>query len=177
MLDNSIECTDSHRSRCYQRSLCLIIKRVKFVYLNWITWITVNSQKYLNCCIGTWVLSQTMQTQIRLLLWSSLIWVCIVCHLAGCYMDCIYQGGYGPLPYKIHRNISERSFTFCSFKCRCPSLSCPLDRLPPGGQANHGWLAPRGATCPGISYPPPWLPSPPGGNISRLVYLAPRGWS
>ena len=23
------------------------------------------------------------------------------------------------------------------------------DRLPPGGQANHGWLAPRGATCPG----------------------------
>ena len=22
-------------------------------------------------------------------------------------------------------------------------------RLPPGGQANHGWLAPRGATCPG----------------------------
>ena len=62
-------------------------------------------------------------------------------------------------------------------KCRCPSLSCPLDRLPPGGQANHGWLAPRGATCPGISYPPPWLPSPPGGNISRLVYLAPRGWS
>ena len=24
-----------------------------------------------------------------------------------------------------------------------------LDRLPPGGQAIHGWLAPRGATCPG----------------------------
>ena len=23
------------------------------------------------------------------------------------------------------------------------------DRLPPGGQANHDWLAPRGATCPG----------------------------
>ena len=23
------------------------------------------------------------------------------------------------------------------------------DRLPPGGQANHGWLAPGGATCPG----------------------------
>ena len=23
------------------------------------------------------------------------------------------------------------------------------DRLPPGGQANHGWLTPRGATCPG----------------------------
>ena len=23
------------------------------------------------------------------------------------------------------------------------------DRLPPGGQANHGWVAPRGATCPG----------------------------
>ena len=25
---------------------------------------------------------------------------------------------------------------------RCPSLSCPLDSLPPGGQANHGQLAP-----------------------------------
>ena len=23
----------------------------------------------------------------------------------------------------------------------CPSLSCPLDRLPPGGQANHGQAA------------------------------------
>ena len=52
--------------------------------------------------------------------------------------------------------------------------------LPPGQVAPRGasqpWLAcPRGATCPGISCPPPWLPSPPGGNISRLVYLAPRG--
>ena len=41
--------------------------------------------------------------------------------------------------------------------------------LPPGQ------VAPRGATCPGISYPPPWLSSPPGGDISRLVYLAPPG--
>ena len=57
---------------------------------------------------------------------------------------------------------------------RCPSLSCPLDRLPPGGQANHGCLAPRGASCPGISCPPPWLSSPPGGKLSRPVYLAPR---
>ena len=47
--------------------------------------------------------------------------------------------------------------------------------LPPGQFAPNGWLAPRGATCPGISYPPPWLPSPLGGNISRLVYLAPGG--
>ena len=162
MLDNSIECTDSHRSRCYQRSLCFDYKEsevcvFKLNYMNY-----SNSQKYLNCCIGTWVLSQTMQTQIRLLLWSSLIWVCIVCHLAGCYMDCIYQGGYGPLPYKIHRNISERSFTFCSFKCRCPSLSCPLDRLPPGASQ-------------------PWLACPPGGNLSRdilpptLVTFTPGG--
>ena len=45
---------------------------------------------------------------------------------------------------------------------RCPSLSCP-------------WLAcPRGASCPRISCPPPWLSSPPGGKLSRPVYLAPR---
>ena len=25
----------------------------------------------------------------------------------------------------------------------------PLDSLPPGGQANRGWLAPQGASCPG----------------------------
>ena len=48
--------------------------------------------------------------------------------------------------------------------CRCPSLSCPLDRLTPGGQVNRGWLAPRGASCPGISCPPPWLSSPHGGG-------------
>ena len=58
--------------------------------------------------------------------------------------------------------------------CRCPSLSCPLDSLPPGGQANRGWLAPRGASCPRISCPPSWLSSPPGGKLSRPVYLAPR---
>ena len=57
---------------------------------------------------------------------------------------------------------------------RCPSLSCPLDSLPPGGQVNRGWHAPRGASCPGISCPPPWLSSPPGGKLSRPVYLAPR---
>ena len=57
--------------------------------------------------------------------------------------------------------------------CRCPSLSCPLDSLPPGGQANRGWLVPRGASCPGISCPPPWLSSPPGDKLSRPVYLAP----
>ena len=40
----------------------------------------------------------------------------------------------------------------------CPSLSCPLDSLPPGGQANHGWhgwLTPRGASCPGWFILPP----------------------
>ena len=40
--------------------------------------------------------------------------------------------------------------------------------LPPGQ------LAPRGASCPRISCPPPWLSSPPGGKLSRPVYLAPR---
>ena len=28
--------------------------------------------------------------------------------------------------------------------------------------------------CPGISCPPPWLSSTPGGKLSRPVYLAPR---
>ena len=71
-----------------------------------------------------------------------------------------------------YRNIYTPALPYCT-KCRCPSLSCPLDRLPPGGQANHGCLAPRGASCPGISCPPPWLSSPPGGKLSRPVYLAP----
>ena len=36
------------------------------------------------------------------------------------------------------------------------------------------WTAcPPGASCPGISCPPPWLSSPPGGKLSRPVYLAP----
>ena len=65
-------------------------------------------------------------------------------------------------------------YVWALYDFRCPSLSCPLDRLPPGGQANRGCLAPRGATCPGISCPPPWLSSPPGGKLSRPVYLAPR---
>ena len=45
------------------------------------------------------------------------------------------------------------------------SLSCP-----------PGQLAPRGASCPGLSYPTPWLSSPPGGKLSRLVYLAPPSY-
>ena len=45
---------------------------------------------------------------------------------------------------------------------RCPSLSCPLDSLPPGGQAVPGYLTPRpgyfnprGASCPGRFILPP----------------------
>ena len=36
--------------------------------------------------------------------------------------------------YSINTNI----YLFRSMKYRCPSLSCPLDSLPPGGQANRG---------------------------------------
>ena len=71
-------------------------------------------------------------------------------------------------PQRFMAKIENRSNN------RCPSLSCPLDSLPPRGQANRGWLTPRGASCPGISCPPPWLSSPPGGKLSRPVYLAPR---
>ena len=70
--------------------------------------------------------------------------------------------------------LEKKIETLLNYYCRCPSLSCPLDSLPPGGQANRGWLAPRGASCPGISCPPPWLSSPPGRKLSRPVYLAPR---
>ena len=75
---------------------------------------------------------------------------------------------------RLELNIGITHVFSCINICRCPSLSCPLDSLPPGGQANRGWVAPRGASCPGISCPPPWLSSPPGGKLSRPVYLAPR---
>ena len=39
--------------------------------------------------------------------------------------------------------------------------------LPPGQ------LAPRGASCPGISYPPPWLSSPPGASCPGRFILPP----
>ena len=52
--------------------------------------------------------------------------------------------------------------TMGSMMTRCPSLSCPLDSLPPGGQAVPGYLAPhpgylhpRGASCPGRFILPP----------------------
>ena len=73
--------------------------------------------------------------------------------------------------FHIRLKISSIDFHKRSFlgrnKSRCNSLSCP-----------PGQLAPRGASCPGISCPPPWLSSPPGGGgggrLSRPVYLAPR---
>ena len=46
----------------------------------------------------------------------------------------------------------------------CPSLSCPLDSLPPGGKPTTVSL-PWGASCPGISYPLPWLSSPPRWGV------------
>ena len=58
-------------------------------------------------------------------------------------------------------------------KLRCPSLSCPLDSLPPGGQANRGWLAPRGASCPGISYPRPGYLHPRGASCPGRFILPP----
>ena len=75
----------------------------------------------------------------------------------------------------------------------CPSLSCPLDSLPSGGQPNRGGLAPppggklsRDILPPTLVIftpggklfrdilPPPWLSSTPGGKLSRPVYLAPH---
>ena len=75
----------------------------------------------------------------------------------------IYINGPGhrpkwpPCPYMV------KTFKNLLLQNRCNSLSCP-----------PGQLAPRGASCPGLSYPPPWLSSPPGGKLSRPVYLAPH---
>ena len=49
----------------------------------------------------------------------------------------------------------------------------PLDSLPPGGQANHGYLAPRGASCPGISYPRPGYLRPRGASCPGRFILPP----
>ena len=63
----------------------------------------------------------------------------------------------------------------CLTKPVCPSLSCPLDSLPPRGQANRCWLAPQGASCPRISYYALVILTPGGGGkLSRPIYLAPR---
>ena len=85
-----------------------------------------------------------------------------------------YDVPHLPTPPPTHKHTPRTHLLQPLKPGRCPSLSCPLDRLPPGGQANRGCLAPRGASCPGISCPPPWLSSPPGGKLSRPVYLAPR---
>ena len=49
--------------------------------------------------------------------------------------------------------------------CRCPSLSCPLDSLPPGGKPTAVGLPPGGQAVPGYLTPP------------RPGYLNPRGAS
>lgn len=97
MLDNSIECTDSHRVKMLPK-------------------VTVFDYKESEVCVFKLnYMNYSKKPKIsKLLYWD----LGAFTNNAGCYMDCIYQGGYGPLPYKIHRNISERSFALCSFKCR-----------------------------------------------------------
>ena len=79
------------------------------------------------------------------------------------------QGATSTAPIYIDLDTDTGNNTQVNFlgrgrgRGRCNSLSCP-----------PGQLAPRGASCPGISCPPPWLSSPPGGKLSRPVYLAPR---
>ena len=41
------------------------------------------------------------------------------------------------------------------------------DRLPPGGQPLHGWLAPRGLTCPGDN-----INWDTGGGMSGFQHIA-----
>ena len=49
---------------------------------------------------------------------------------------------------------------------QCTGLSWPLGSLTPGGQDTRGQLDPRGFKFPGVSSPPPWLSSPPGGEYT-----------
>ena len=92
---------------------------------------------------------------------------------------------------KFHMHVSDDdSNMFCKFDESWWTLkNCwnsmmflgPVSQfiLPPGQRAPRGkptavGLPPGGASCLGISCPLPWLSSPPGGKLSRLVYLAPR---
>ena len=49
----------------------------------------------------------------------------------------------------------------------------PPGQLAPRGQANRGWLAPRGASCPGISYPRPGYLIPGGASCPGRFILPP----
>ena len=71
---------------------------------------------------------------------------------------------------------------FGRLNSRCPSLSCPLDRLPvPGYSTPHpGYLHPRGTIsrlvylAPGGEDKPAGLSCPPGVKINQPGYLAPH---
>ena len=72
----------------------------------------------------------------------------------------LQKGAYHVLP--AEGGSSSLSRTSLKIQDRCPSLSCPLDSLPPGGQAvpgyltpRPGYLNPRGASCPGRFILPP----------------------
>ena len=62
-----------------------------------------------------------------------------------------------------------------------PSKALGPDELHPSPKgASNGvrsgvtvYLAPRGASCPGLSYPPPWLSSPPGGQAVQAGLSCP----
>ena len=56
---------------------------------------------------------------------------------------------------------------------RCPSLSCPLDSLPPGGQANNGKLAPGGQAVPGYLTPALVIFDPGGASCPGRFILPP----
>ena len=66
---------------------------------------------------------------------------------------------------------------FALFTCvsGVPVYLAPWTGCPPGGKPTMDGLPPRGATCPGISYPPPWLPSPPGATYPGWFILPPGG--
>ena len=61
----------------------------------------------------------------------------------------------------------KKTFKYLLLQNRCPSLSCPLDSLPPGGQAYRGWPAPL----------PPGGQAVPGNLTPHPGYLHPRGAS
>ena len=62
---------------------------------------------------------------------------------------------------------------FLAYPTGVPVYLAPWIACPSGGKPTVVSLPPRGASCPGISYPPPWLSSAPGGASCPGRFILP----